>query len=207
MENISYWDTTTLMVIEKLFSNSKASDFNLDEQIFSTVKLMVYEALSKKSKSQPFESNSETSDQLGKRLRNERERLKLTQEEFGHIANVSKRTIIDWEKGNTFPNALQLLILTKIGLNINTLLDRRLAKHEYRLIYNDINFGEKFGDYVLKATDRISGIFAQYPEYKLLNIETKYAKNGDSIGLRYFYFYPVIEKEHFGLDENSLKDS
>ena len=119
MENISYWDTTTLMVIEKLFSNSKASDFNLDEQIFSTVKLMVYEALSKKSISQPFESNSEISDQLGKRLRNERERLKLTQEEFGHIANVSKRTIIDWEKGNTFPNALQLLILTKIGLNIN----------------------------------------------------------------------------------------
>ena len=94
MENISYWDTTTLMVIEKLFSNSKASDFNLDEQIFSTVKLMVYEALSKKSISQPFESNSEISDQLGKRLRNERERLKLTQEEFGHIANVSNGPLL-----------------------------------------------------------------------------------------------------------------
>ncbi len=39
---------------------------------------------------------------------------KLTQEEVAHKMGVSKRTIINWEKGNIIPNSASLNMLSEI---------------------------------------------------------------------------------------------
>lgn len=55
---------------------------------------------------------------IGERLRNERKRLGMTQPKFAEAAGVSKRTLIDWEKGETFPTAMQLSALFNVGVDI-----------------------------------------------------------------------------------------
>ncbi|ATG73658.1 hypothetical protein AN401_07140 [Zobellella denitrificans] len=54
---------------------------------------------------------------LGDRLKEERERIGLTQPVFAELAGVKKRTVIDWEKGVSSPTALQLEALSKVGLD------------------------------------------------------------------------------------------
>lgn len=134
--------------------------------------------------------------ELGKRLKLERERLNLSQDAFASINDLTSRTVIEWEKGKTFPNLLQLVKLSERGLNIDALFDE-ISKNKFvdRLIFNDINFSEKQGDYVLTAIDTINTIFTKYPSWKLLNIETKYNKRGEEVGLRYYYTYPVAIRD------------
>ncbi|HFO0136956.1 helix-turn-helix domain-containing protein [Pseudomonas aeruginosa] len=55
---------------------------------------------------------------LGGRLREERERLGLTQPVFAEAAGAKKRTLIDWEKGVSAPTAFQLEALAKIGVDV-----------------------------------------------------------------------------------------
>jgi transcriptional regulator with XRE-family HTH domain len=56
------------------------------------------------------------------RLKEERERLGLTQPVFAELAEVSKRTVIDWEKGKTSPNAVQLSALAAAGADVQYIL-------------------------------------------------------------------------------------
>ena len=56
---------------------------------------------------------------IGDRLREERERLGLNQPDFASTAGVSRRTLIDWEKNATSPNAVQLFALNKIGVDVS----------------------------------------------------------------------------------------
>lgn len=55
---------------------------------------------------------------IGARLREERERLGLTQEAFGAAGNAGRRTLIDWEKGISSPTAVQLSALSAIGVDV-----------------------------------------------------------------------------------------
>lgn len=55
---------------------------------------------------------------IGERLREERERLKLTQPVFADAAGAKKRTLIDWEQGISSPTAVQLSGLGKIGVDV-----------------------------------------------------------------------------------------
>lgn len=55
---------------------------------------------------------------IGERLKQERERLKLTQPEFAEAAGAAKRTLIDWEKGVSSPTAVQLSALADIGVDV-----------------------------------------------------------------------------------------
>ena len=55
---------------------------------------------------------------IGTRLKEERERLDLTQPAFALIAGASKRTLVDWEQGKTSPNAVQLSALSAAGVDI-----------------------------------------------------------------------------------------
>ena len=55
---------------------------------------------------------------IGERLREERERLGFNQPDFANFAGVSKRTLIDWEKSSTSPNAVQLSSLNEIGVDV-----------------------------------------------------------------------------------------
>lgn len=59
---------------------------------------------------------------FSERLKAERNRLGWSQTELGEIANAAKRTVIDWEKGATSPNATQLMAMAAKGLNLNYVL-------------------------------------------------------------------------------------
>ena len=54
---------------------------------------------------------------IGERLKEERERLDLTQPAFAEAAGAKKRTLIDWEKGVSSPTAVQLAALASIGVD------------------------------------------------------------------------------------------
>lgn len=55
---------------------------------------------------------------IGERLKEERERLGLSQPAFAAVAGAAKRTLIDWEKGATSPSAVQLAALSAIGVDV-----------------------------------------------------------------------------------------
>lgn len=55
---------------------------------------------------------------VGERLKEERERLGLTQPAFAAVAGASKRTLIDWEKGATSPSAVQLSAIAVVGADV-----------------------------------------------------------------------------------------
>lgn len=55
---------------------------------------------------------------LGNRIREERERLGLTQEEFCEIAGCGRRTLVEWEAGNTSPKAEQLSVLADHAVDV-----------------------------------------------------------------------------------------
>lgn len=55
---------------------------------------------------------------FGGRLKEERERLKLSQPAFGEVAGAAKRTVIDWEKGVSAPTGFQLESLAAAGVDV-----------------------------------------------------------------------------------------
>lgn len=55
---------------------------------------------------------------LGSRIKEERERLGLTQDAFAAIAGAKRRTLVDWEKGGTSPTAVQLSALGEAGVDV-----------------------------------------------------------------------------------------
>lgn len=55
---------------------------------------------------------------IGKRLKEERERLKLSQTEFAALAGAAKRTQIDWEKEVSSPTAGQLATFAQVGADV-----------------------------------------------------------------------------------------
>lgn len=52
------------------------------------------------------------------RLKEERERLDLTQPGLAELAGVAKRTVIDWEKGVSSPTAVQLAAIAARGADV-----------------------------------------------------------------------------------------
>lgn len=55
---------------------------------------------------------------IGERLKNERQRLGLTQPALAEAAGAAKRTVIDWEKGVSSPTAAQLEALARMDLDV-----------------------------------------------------------------------------------------
>lgn len=55
---------------------------------------------------------------IGVRIKEERERLGMTQPQFAEAAGAAKRTLIEWEKGSTSPTAVQLSALMNIGVDV-----------------------------------------------------------------------------------------
>lgn len=55
---------------------------------------------------------------IGLRLKEERERMGLSQVAMGEIANVKKLTQLNYEKGERFPDALYLSTLATFGLDV-----------------------------------------------------------------------------------------
>jgi len=55
---------------------------------------------------------------LFERIKEERERLGHSQTEFAAVADASKHSQINWEKGETAPNATVLAAWAKIGVDV-----------------------------------------------------------------------------------------
>lgn len=62
---------------------------------------------------------------LNIRLKEERDRLKLTQEVFGTHASAKKRTVADWESGISSPTAIQMQSLSLIGVDVQYVVTGR----------------------------------------------------------------------------------
>ena len=52
------------------------------------------------------------------RLKQERERLELSQTALGTLTNVGKTTVINWEKGASAPDAIQLGVMAANGFDV-----------------------------------------------------------------------------------------
>lgn len=57
-------------------------------------------------------------NEIGPRLREERERVGLNQEQFAEAGGVSRRTVVAWEKGEQFPNAAFLATVSGMGVDV-----------------------------------------------------------------------------------------
>jgi transcriptional regulator with XRE-family HTH domain len=68
---------------------------------------------------------------IGNRLKAERERLELSQTGLAELVDASKRTVIEWEKGNTSPNAVQLSSLAEQGFDIQFIVTGVGSKNAY----------------------------------------------------------------------------
>ncbi len=55
---------------------------------------------------------------LAERFKTERERLGLTQPRVADLTDVGKTTVINWEKGQSSPTAVQLSVLAEAGLDV-----------------------------------------------------------------------------------------
>lgn len=55
---------------------------------------------------------------IGKRLKEERERLHLTQTSLGDIGGMGKTTVIAWERGTAYPNAEFLASAASFGMDV-----------------------------------------------------------------------------------------
>lgn len=56
--------------------------------------------------------------EIADRLKEERERLGLSQTAFGQLGGAGKTTVIAWERGSAFPNAAFLALLAEHGLDV-----------------------------------------------------------------------------------------
>ncbi|RKR66319.1 helix-turn-helix protein [Acidovorax sp. 94] len=64
---------------------------------------------------------------IGKRLREERERLGLSQPAFAAVAGTSKQTLFSWETGKTAPDGFQLSALATAGADVLYILTGQRA--------------------------------------------------------------------------------
>ncbi|NNH95848.1 XRE family transcriptional regulator [Pasteurella multocida] len=104
---------------------------------------------------------------VGERLKNEREKLKLTQEQLGAIGGVKRLAQANYESGKRIPDARYLAEIAKVGMDImyvlfgeraNTAIndEELLLLHKFR---NADPAVRKFmlGEGVAKSTMRIKG--------------------------------------------------
>lgn len=64
---------------------------------------------------------------IGARLREERERLGLSQPKFAAIAGTTKQTLFSWETGKTAPDGFQMALFADAGVDVLYVLTGRRA--------------------------------------------------------------------------------
>ncbi|QIL81827.1 helix-turn-helix transcriptional regulator [Diaphorobacter sp. HDW4A] len=57
-------------------------------------------------------------DNIGTRLRDERERLEMTQDQFAELGGVGKRALVYYEKNERSPDAAFLAAVAQVGVNV-----------------------------------------------------------------------------------------
>ncbi|MBV7542837.1 S24 family peptidase [Acidovorax sp. sic0104] len=72
-------------------------------------------------------SNEEVRTEIGRRLREERERRGLKQEDYFRFGDWSARTVSNWEAGRTMPTAEFFADVETLGLDVNYIITGRRA--------------------------------------------------------------------------------
>jgi transcriptional regulator with XRE-family HTH domain len=61
--------------------------------------------------------------EVGKRIREERDKLGLSQEDLARRIFVSRQTVSNWETGKTYPDVQSLLLLSNLfGASVDSLV-------------------------------------------------------------------------------------
>lgn len=96
---------------------------------------------------------------IGDRIREERERMGLSQSDFASIGGASKRSQIDWEKGVAAPNAVFLAAAAARGVDVTYVLtgvrmDEATRVHLTRAIQFSVQLGDQaLTDLSIKAIE------------------------------------------------------
>ena len=80
---------------------------------------------------------------IGSRLREERERLGMSQPAFAAIAKTTKQTLFSWESGKTAPDGFQLAALSEIGVDVLYILTGQRASAPASLPETTVSQGDK----------------------------------------------------------------
>lgn len=143
---------------------------------------------------------------IGRRIKIERERLGLSQPSLADIVDASKRTIIEWEKGSTSPNAVQLSALSSIGGDplfiitgnrADSSLSNYLTSSEAELIKAYRNTDQAHQDTVLQVCDALASKYEV--EYAPSNTSAFSSEDDHMISQRL-----RIERERVGLTPEQL---
>lgn len=65
---------------------------------------------------------------IGKRLREERERLGMSQPAFAAVVGTTKQTLFSWESGKTAPDGFQLAAFATAGADVLYILTGQRSK-------------------------------------------------------------------------------
>lgn len=94
---------------------------------------------------------------IGERLKEERERLGLTQPAFAELAGAKKRTLIDWEKGVSSPTSVQLAALSTQRVDVLYILTGiKTPEHILDEAQRMFEFGAQASDG--KPSEELSGV-------------------------------------------------
>lgn len=126
---------------------------------------------------------------IGERLREERQRLKMTQAALASFAGASKRTAIEWEKGATSPNAVQLSALSEYGVDIGYVLTghRRVIENQLqdRTAMSELIDPERMARIASMLEDLAKAAGKRWPPGQLINMAVEVynflAQESDSV--------------------------
>ena len=115
--------------------------------------------------------------EIGARLKEERERLGMSQPQFAGLGEVSKRAQITYEKGESTPNADYLAAVAKVGADVQYIVtgvrssaalapDEEMLLQSYRLLDASRKAGALGAVAGLQQTEKFQGsmqVFHQAP--------------------------------------------
>ena len=116
---------------------------------------------------------------IPKRLKAERERLNLSQPQLGELVGAGKTTVINWEKGASAPDAVQLSAIAAAGADVlyiltgerSTPVESTLTPREIALLDNYKHSGRE-GQ---RAIERVAMLEAKQPDLSVKKSERKAA--------------------------------
>lgn len=108
-------------------------------------------------------TEDELIERFGERLRSERVRLKLTQQELAQMTGVKQQTIFKYEKGLTFPTISFIYSLRKFEFNTQYLFSGSIA------VPNPNDIPKEVFQFVVDMVSKIEREFSNTP----LSNETK----------------------------------
>ena len=78
-------------------------------------------------------------DIIGEKIRKIRKSRKLTQEQFGNLLGVNKRTVISWEKGESFPHKDRLKQIANLEeISVRELLSKPLEQYSSKELLEEL---------------------------------------------------------------------